>query len=87
MQDALSSGAVDLVGLARPLALEPSLPAGLLDQSRDAARPVRLATGVRKLDALVQGAFYGAQLRRLASGLEPAADLSRWRVVFDYVAG
>jgi 2,4-dienoyl-CoA reductase-like NADH-dependent reductase (Old Yellow Enzyme family) len=87
MLAALQSRATDVVGLARPLAIEPELPAGLLDQSRTAALPVRLATGVRKLDALVQGAFYGAQLRRLAQGLPPAADLSRWRAVYAYVAG
>jgi 2,4-dienoyl-CoA reductase-like NADH-dependent reductase (Old Yellow Enzyme family) len=87
MLAALQSGASDVIGMARPLALEPALPAGLLDRSRDAARSVRLATGIRKLDVLVQGAFYGAQLQRLAHGLPPAADLSRWRAVYAYVAG
>jgi 2,4-dienoyl-CoA reductase-like NADH-dependent reductase (Old Yellow Enzyme family) len=86
MIDALSSGAIDVVGLGRPLAVEPALPAALLDGSRDAAAPVRINTGIRKLDALVQGAFYQAQLRRMAAGYEPKLELSRLRAIYEYFA-
>jgi hypothetical protein len=86
MNEALGSGAIDVVGLARPLALEPTLPRELLTGARDAATPVRLATGIRTLDALVQGAFYQAQIRRMSAGLEPTADLSRARAVLHYLA-
>ena len=85
MQAALESGATDVIGLARPLAVEPSLPHDLLTGARDAAAPIRLATGIKKLDALVQGAFYQSQIRRMAEGREPALDLSRWRAVIEYV--
>lgn len=85
MNAALASGAVDVVGLARPLAIEPSLPRDLLTGTRDRATPVQLATGIQRLDALVQGAFYQAQIRRLSEGLEPKPDLSRAHAILRYI--
>ncbi len=86
MSEAIDGGAVDLVGLARPLAIEPDLPARLLVGTAD-ARPIHIATGIKKLDALIQGAFYQAQIRRIARGLEPKPDLSRLAAVLAYVRG
>ncbi len=77
MEEALESGAIDVVGLARPLAAEPDLPKRLLDGSSDAARPVRIATGIKQLDALLQGAWYQVQLDRMARGLDPDPSTSR----------
>ncbi|MDQ3034831.1 MAG: NADH oxidase, partial [Myxococcota bacterium] len=78
MDAALSSGAVDVIGLARPLAIEPDLPALLSRGEREHARPVRLATGIKTLDAVIQGGWYQAQIDRIARGGEP--DLGAWRV-------
>ena len=77
MDAALSSGAIDVVGLARPLAVEPDLPARLLSGESTAARPIKLSTGWKKLDALVQATWYQAQLVRLARGEDPSATLCR----------
>lgn len=83
MLDAMASG-VDVIGMARPLALEPDLSARLLDGRADAARPVRLATGNKLLDSVIQGSWYQTQIDRMGQGLEPDPDLGRLRPVARY---
>jgi 2,4-dienoyl-CoA reductase-like NADH-dependent reductase (Old Yellow Enzyme family) len=86
MEDALASGAVDIVGLARPMAAEPDLPQRLLSGEAEAARPVRLATGNKMLDGIIQGSWHQIQLLRMARGLDPDPALSRWRAFVGYFA-
>ncbi|MEQ9077678.1 MAG: NADH:flavin oxidoreductase/NADH oxidase family protein [Sandaracinaceae bacterium] len=83
MEHARENG-VDVVGLARPIALEPDLPARLLDGSAQAARPVRLATGFRSLDSVIQGSWYQTQIDRMGRGLEPNPKLGRLLPVLRY---
>ncbi|MFO0613003.1 MAG: NADH:flavin oxidoreductase/NADH oxidase family protein [Polyangiaceae bacterium] len=85
MVDALAGGAVDVVGLARPLAVDPDLPRGLLSGARDAARPVKLATGIANLDSVIQGSWYQTQIDRMGRGLEPDPELGRWLPVLRYL--
>jgi 2,4-dienoyl-CoA reductase-like NADH-dependent reductase (Old Yellow Enzyme family) len=87
IDDALGGGAVDVVGLARPMAVEPDLPRALLSGERDAARPVKLATGIANLDSLIQGSWYQAQIDRMGRGLAPDESLGRWLPVLRYLAG
>jgi 2,4-dienoyl-CoA reductase-like NADH-dependent reductase (Old Yellow Enzyme family) len=84
MERALAGGAVDVVGLARPLAVEPDLSRGLLDGTRDAALPVRLRTGVAHLDPVIQGSWYQMQLDRMGRGEEPNPALGRFRPAVGY---
>jgi 2,4-dienoyl-CoA reductase-like NADH-dependent reductase (Old Yellow Enzyme family) len=84
MSAALSSGAAQVVGLARPLALEPDLPARLLSGRATQAHPVRLSTGNKKLDALVQAAWHQTQINRMALGRDPDPALGRARAVASY---
>lgn len=71
MTEAIDSGAVDMVGLARPLAVEPDLPRALLSDPDAAAAPLKIRLGVKLLDGMLQGAWYKRQLHRMADGKEP----------------
>ena len=70
MAAAVASGALDLVGIARGMAIEPDLPLRLLagQEPEHAVRPIR--TGIKAIDrmALMEVVWYSRQLRRLAKG-------------------
>ncbi len=82
MEKVIASGAVDMVGIGRPLTLEPDLPARLLDGRATAAREVDVRIGVSMLDALLQTMFSQEQLARMGRGLDPDLGISRLRVLF-----
>jgi hypothetical protein len=71
MNDVLASGAVDILGLARPFAVQPDVAARLLDGAEevpDAQTPrigLRFAT---PLNAYLQLAWHAAHFRRIAAG-------------------
>lgn len=72
MTDAITTGATDLVGLARPLALEPELPATLVrdpafTRSAFELKPV----GIKKLDAIADLWWTQHQLHRMGAGNDP----------------
>lgn len=71
MSEAVTSGAVDLVGVARPLVLEPAFPARVLDGTLTASvvRPRRL--GVYSIDGMTELAWYAQQMARIAGGKQP----------------
>jgi 2,4-dienoyl-CoA reductase-like NADH-dependent reductase (Old Yellow Enzyme family) len=73
MQAALQSQALDLVGIARLMAIDPDAPARLLQgqNSPQIVRPIK--TGIAVIDrmALMEVAWYTRQLRRIGAGREP----------------
>lgn len=78
MEGALASGALDIVGLARLLAIDPDAPAALL-QGRDSSQKVRaIKTGLKVVDrmGIMEVLWYERQLKRIASGAEPRPDES-----------
>ncbi|HSX68385.1 NADH:flavin oxidoreductase/NADH oxidase family protein [Nocardioides sp.] len=72
MNEAVVSGAVDLVGLGRPLAVEPDVPGQLLDGTvtRSSVTPKR--SGIKVIDNLTELTAYTVQMWRMADGREPA---------------
>lgn len=76
MNAALRSGALDLVGLARLLAIDPDAPAALL-QGRDSPQQVRaIHTGLKAVDrmGIMEVLWYTRQLKRIARGKAPRPD-------------
>jgi 2,4-dienoyl-CoA reductase-like NADH-dependent reductase (Old Yellow Enzyme family) len=86
MRRIVEEGTVDVVGLARPLALEPDLPRRILAGTTKACPVRELHTGWKHLDAMIEAGWYGAQMARMARAMEPAPDLPRWRAIQDYLA-
>jgi 2,4-dienoyl-CoA reductase-like NADH-dependent reductase (Old Yellow Enzyme family) len=86
MEAALASGAVDVIGLARPLAVEPDLPRRLLTGEAEAALTIDLETRSKLLNAMIPGAWHQQQLRRMAAGKQPNPSLSRLSAVLRYAA-
>lgn len=78
MNAALRSGALDIVGLARLLAIDPEAPAALL-RGRDSLRQVRpISTGIKPVDrmGIMEVLWYTRQLRRIAKGGSPCPNES-----------
>jgi 2,4-dienoyl-CoA reductase-like NADH-dependent reductase (Old Yellow Enzyme family) len=78
MNAAIAQGAVDVVGMARPLILEPDLPSRLIDGSATAAAHDQIRARGRLLDDLVQATWYARQLRRMARGADPDPRQGKW---------
>ncbi|RUF23383.1 NADH:flavin oxidoreductase/NADH oxidase family protein [Pseudomonas aeruginosa] len=73
MNAALRSMALDIVGLARLLAIDPDAPVALL-QGRDSPQQVRaISTGLKAVDrmGIMEVLWYTRQLKRIARGSEP----------------
>lgn len=73
MGEAIASGALDFVGLARTLALETDLPARLLagEEPRYAVKPITTGIGFIDRAALMEVSWYTRQLRRIGRGEAP----------------
>ena len=78
MNEALESGSVSLVGLARPLAVDPELPRRLLQGEVDVTQDHAVRVGVRTLDDLLQVHWYQRQLACMGEGRGPDPRLGRW---------
>lgn len=73
MNQALESGAVDLIGLARSVAIEPEVAKRLLS-SQDPLHPVKpLITGLKAIDksGLLEIQWYTRQIKRMGKGKHP----------------
>jgi 2,4-dienoyl-CoA reductase-like NADH-dependent reductase (Old Yellow Enzyme family) len=73
MNAALRSGALDIVGLARLMAIDPEAPVALL-QGRDSPHRVRpITTGIKPVDrmGIMEVLWYTLQLGRIADGGNP----------------
>lgn len=73
MNAALRSGALDIVGLARLLAVDPDAPAALLKGVDSPHRKRPITTGIKPVDRLgiMEVLWYTLQLGRIADGGNP----------------
>jgi len=83
MSQAISSNAVDFIGIARLLAIEPDAPNKLLTGNHIlTVRPIK--TGLAKVDnmGILETAWYSEQLRLIGRGKSPSINMSAWIVLF-----
>ena len=73
MNAALRSGSLDVIGLARLLAIDPEAPAALLRGQDSAQRVHRIRTGIAAIDSMgvMEIFWYTLQLRRIGGGGDP----------------
>jgi len=78
MNTALSSGVTDMIGMARPLAVEPDLPTKLFNSSNYVSECRRPSTGFAMLDyaAMLDITWYESQLFRIGRGKRPIPNLA-----------
>jgi len=80
MADAIAENHIDLVGLARPMAIDPELPNKILsgDNYTSAVKP--LTTGIKLIDkmALLEVTWYEQQLAYIAKGESPKPNQNIW---------
>ena len=98
MNEALSAGEVDMIGLGRPLCVDPDFPAkilsGELQQAADAESGLRLGPGwlgpnspfslVKATNAFAKIGWYYEQIYKLADGLQPDPSMSALNALMAY---
>jgi 2,4-dienoyl-CoA reductase-like NADH-dependent reductase (Old Yellow Enzyme family) len=72
MEHALSSGACDVIGLARPFAVAPLAAEGLLSQRIDRVDEREGRVGAKQIDAAVDLFWHTRQLQRIGGGQPPS---------------
>lgn len=85
MNDALQSGHLDLVGVARPFALLPDLPNQMQNGTYQTITTHRIQTGCKavddKLGSVLEMDWYIAQMALIGNGKQPNPQLSAWQVL------
>lgn len=78
MAEAVSSGAADIVGLARSLAIEPDMCKRILQGESFVSKVRPRTTGIKAIDdmAMMETVWYTRQLQRMANGKLPRPDES-----------
>lgn len=82
MEAALQSGAVDLIGLARPMTHAPELPRQLLDGTALVAPAVNIRSRFRRIDDALQVMWFQAQLHEMGQGRDPDLALGAWTAIW-----
>ncbi len=82
---ALAENALDLVGIARPMAVVPELPLALL-QGKAVEIPAYPHIH-KRFDSAAELAWYSIQLVRMSEGLDPDPQLSSWKALAMQMSG
>ncbi len=83
MAGAVTSGAIDIVGMARTIAAEPDLPGGILSGALSGASVEAPRHRIKRIDNLVNLFWHQRQLHRMADGKEPDPTLALRGMWFD----
>jgi len=84
MQDAVDSGQLDIVGIARPFAIYPNIGNEIFEESRLNFSTQIKKTGVKGIDGLMNIIWYESQIKRIGEGKKPKPALSAWIVFMKY---
>ena len=98
MNDALSGGDVDMIGIGRPLCTDPDFPAkimrGELDMAPDVEKTLRIGPGIlgpnspiammKAINGFARIGWFYEQIYRLADGLEPDVSMTALRALMAY---
>lgn len=87
MNEALQSGATDMVGLARPLTIYPDLPNQAIANEAFKAHVPTPSSGMRVVDkmTMLSITWFESQIARIAKGKAPKASLSAWVTVWGII--
>ena len=88
MAEAITGGAVDFVGIARSLAIEPDMPNRLLSGKEPRLQVKPIKTGLPPIDrmGLMEVTWYTGQLKRIGRGEPPKPDEMPLWVFIKYIA-
>jgi 2,4-dienoyl-CoA reductase-like NADH-dependent reductase (Old Yellow Enzyme family) len=89
MNEAIESGAVDMIGIARPFTLLPDLPNKIFNGDYEPLQDKPIKTGVSFIDKnlpIIEMAWYGQQLSRMGQGKAPKQNLSPWSTLLHVLA-
>lgn len=85
MNDALKSGELDFVGVARPFALAPDLPNQIQTGTYKTIELKPIRTGVAKIDeqmgSVLEMGWYMYQMERMGLGKKPLPCAGAWRIL------
>jgi hypothetical protein len=70
-----------MVGLGRPVCLEPDLPKRAIADSSTVSKLGDVRTGIKLLDSAAELWWSGIQLQRLGAGKQPRKHLTGWEAV------
>ena len=89
MDAALASGALDLIGVARPLAIEPDVADRWLEgkQPKHEIKPIKTHLPPVDNAGLLEIFWYAAQFKDMGQGKAPNPKLSPYKVLFHYIKG
>lgn len=81
MNAALATGAMDFVGIARPMAVQADFPQRAMDNTDHALELPVLSTGIKGIDKIAAHNiyWYENQLWRMAKNQQPAPNMSAWK--------
>lgn len=82
--EALANNELDIIGLARPLSLDPYLTNKILKGEKVESQVQMLSSGIRFIDKLfpLEILWYTMQIHRMGKGLSPNPKASVWSAIF-----